>query len=360
MTRLMKKHSMAKGLEPGRVIFIGKQKVEKPIIRVINYNESSLEELEVDSPLECLPCREKSSVTWMNIDGLHDVSIIEKIGEHFGVHSLLLEDITNTGQRPKLEISDDSIFLTLKMLYLEESEKHLVSEQFSFLIGVNYVISFQERVGDVFEPVRRRLRKSKSRSNFIRPDYLGYTLIDSIVDNYFVVLEDIAAQIEQVEDAVIERPDPADLATIHDLKRQLILMRKATWPLREVIGGLERSDSPLIDPTTRLFLRDLYEHTVQVIDTVEIFREMVSGLLDIYLSSLSNRMNEVMKVLTIIATIFIPLGFLAGVYGMNFDTSVSPFNMPELSFRYGYLIFWGVALLIGGGLFTLFKKKRWI
>jgi len=262
MTRLMKKHSMAKGLEPGKVIFIGKQKIDKPLIRITDYTETTFKELQVDTPEDCLPFMEKPSITWINIDGLHDVSVIEKIGKNFGVHSLILEDITNTGQRPKLDISDDSIFLTLKMLYLDQTENHIVSEQFSFLIGSNYVISFQERVGDVFEPVRKRLRKSASRVHFIKPDYLAYTLIDSIVDNYFVVLENAAAQIEQVEDALIEHPEPTDLAVIHDLKRQLILIRKATWPLREVIGGLERSDSQLIDPGTKLFMRDLYEHTI--------------------------------------------------------------------------------------------------
>jgi magnesium transporter len=191
-------------------------------------------------------------------------------------------------------------------------------------------------------------------------DYLAYSLIDAIIDNYFVSLENVAAKIESMEDILIEHPKPTDLAMIHNLKRQLVLMRKATWPLREVIGGLERSESPLIQDSTKLYLRDLYEHTIQVIDTVETFRDMVSGLLDIYLSSLSNKMNEVMKVLTIIATIFIPLGFLAGVYGMNFDTSISPYNLPELSMRYGYLYFWGLVLFTGGGLFIFFRKKKWI
>jgi magnesium transporter len=296
----------------------------------------------------------------MNIDGLHDVSIIKKIGQLIGIHPLIMEDIANTGQRPKLEISEDYVFLSLKMLYLDEEKSNIVSEQFSFLFGENFVISFQEKVGDVFDSIRSRLHKSVPRTKLMTSDYLAYALIDAIVDHYFVSLEKIAEHIESIEDALIEHPKPSDLETIHDLKRQLVLMRKAVWPLREVIGGLERAETPLIQAGTKLYLRDLYEHTIQVIDTVETFKDMVSGLLDIYLSSISNRMNEVMKVLTIIATIFIPLGFLAGVYGMNFDTSVSPYNLPELSMKYGYISFWGLTLFIGFGLFIFFKKKKWI
>jgi magnesium transporter len=222
------------------------------------------------------------------------------------------------------------------------------------------VLSFQERPGDVFEPIRERLRKTSPRVRFMNSDYLAYTLIDAIVDHYFVVLESVAANIEDVEDALIKNPQSEDLEAIHDLKRQLIMMRKATWPLREVVGGLERLETDLVKDSTSPYLRDLYEHTIQVIDTVETFRDIVSGLLDVYLSSVSNKMNEVMKVLTLIATIFIPLGFLAGVYGMNFDTSISVLNMPELGLRYGYIIFWIVAICIGGGLYLYFKRKKWL
>lgn len=351
---------MAKGLQPGEVIFIGKQKIEKPLIRIINYNQTEIEEIQIDAVEEFYPFKDKPTITWMNIDGLHDVSIIKKIGEFVGIHPLIMEDIANTGQRPKLEMSDDYVFLSLKMLYLDDNKNNIASEQFSLLFGKNYVISFQEKVGDVFDSIRTRLHKSIPRTKLMTSDYLAYALIDAIVDHYFVSLENIAEQIELIEDALIEHPKPSDLETIHDLKRQLVLMRKAVWPLREVIGGLERTETPLIQTGTKLYLRDLYEHTIQVIDTVETFKDMVSGLLDFYLSSISNRMNEVMKVLTIIATIFIPLGFLAGVYGMNFDTSASPYNLPELSMKYGYISFWGLALFIGCGLFIFFKKKKWI
>ncbi|MFH2036614.1 MAG: magnesium/cobalt transporter CorA [Candidatus Zixiibacteriota bacterium] len=360
MAKLIKRLSKAKGLEPGSVVFIGDKKIEQTRIRILDYNETELNELEVSSIEECFPFKDSPTITWINIDGLHDVGVIEKIGRHFNFHPLILEDIANTGQRPKIEISDSYIFLAIKMLYINPDNNDIVSEQVSFILGNNYVISFQERIGDVFDPIRARLRKASPRIKFVSPDYLAYTLIDAIVDNYFVILEELAGTIESLEDLLIVQPTPRDLEKIHELKRQLIYMRKATWPLREVIGGLERADSVLIKDSSRAYLRDLYEHTIQIIDSVELFRDMVSGLLDIYLSSISNKMNEVMKVLTIIATIFIPLGFLAGVYGMNFDTSSSPFNMPELGWPFGYIMFWGLVLTVGGGLFIFFKRKNWI
>lgn len=360
MPRLIKKLSKSRGLKPGTVVFVGEQKVEKVRIRIIDYDETHLNEKEVASVEECFPYKESPTITWINIDGLHDVGVIEKIGSHFELHPLIMEDIANTGQRPKLDVSDRYFFVSLKMLYNDRDNGEMQSEQFSLVVGPNFVISFQERVGDVFEPVRDRIRKTVPRAQFMNPDYLAYAMIDAIVDGYFSVLEALAERIESLEDVLVSNPVPENLETIHDLKRELIYMRKVVWPLREVIGGLERLESPLINKTTRAYLRDLYEHTIQVIDTVETFRDSVSGLLDIYLSSVSNRMNEVMKVLTIIATIFIPLGFLAGVYGMNFDTGAGSFNMPELGLPYGYLLFWGLALLIGGGLFLFFKRKRWI
>jgi len=360
MVRLIKKHSQAKGLQPGSVVFIGRKKIDKPRFRVIDYTAVDLRETEPESLQGCLSYKDTPTISWINIDGLHDVEIIQKIGTHYGIHPLILEDIANTGQRPKVEIGDDSVFLSLKMLYVEAGGGGLISEQFSCVFGRNFVISFQERVGDVFDPVRDRLRRSVPRVRFMTTDYLAYTLFDAIVDHYFVVLEELAVRIESLEDVLIENPSTEDLAAIHDLKRQLIIMRKATWPLREVVGGLEKTDTDLIKSTTRPYLRDVYEHAVQVIDTVETFRDMVTGLLDIYLTSVSNRMNEVMKVLTIIATIFIPLGFLAGVYGMNFDTGISPYNMPELGLRYGYILFWVLVVLVSGGLLVFFRKKKWI
>jgi magnesium transporter len=360
LVHLMKKHSKARGLTPGTVVFIGDKKLEKTQIRVIDYDREKLDERKVESVEDCFPFKEKPTITWINIDGLHEVQVIEKIGQHFEIHPLILEDIANTGQRPKLDVSDNSIFLSLKMLTMEGEASSIKREQFSFVVGTDYVISFQERIGDVFEPVRERIRKQVPRTRFMSSDYLAYALLDAVVDGYFSVLETLSERIEAIEERLLDDPGPESLESIHQLRRELVLMRKAVWPLREVIGGLERMDSKFVHSSTRIYLRDLYEHTVQVVDTVETFRDMVSGLLDIYLSSVSNRMNEVMKVLTIIATIFIPLGFLAGVYGMNFNTSVSALNMPELGWRYGYVLFWTLTFLIGGGLFLYFKRKKWL
>lgn len=360
MPRLIKKLSKTRGLMPGTVVFVGEKKIEKTHIRIIDYDENNIEEKTVPSIEECFPYKEKPTVTWINIDGLHEVDQIEKIGDCFKIHPLILEDIANTGQRPKLDSFDNGLFIALKMLTINRESNTVQSEQISFVIGRNLVISFQERIGDVFEPVRDRIRKLVPRTRFMNSDYLAYSLVDAVVDGYFSVLEALSERIEAIESRLINDPGPENLESIHELKRELIYMRKAVWPLREVIGGLSRTESDFVHESTEVYLRDLYEHTVQIIDTVETFRDMVSSLLDIYLSSISNKMNEVMKVLTIIATIFIPLGFLAGIYGMNFDTSASALNMPELEMRYGYILFWVVAVLISGGLFIFFKRKKWL
>lgn len=360
MARLIKKISKTRGLMPGTVVFVGEKKIDKTQIRVIDYGATEIEETALSSIEECFPFKDKPTITWINIDGLHEVDQIEKIGKFFNVPPLILEDIANTGQRPKLDTYDHGLFVALKMLTNNPENNKIQTEQFSFVVGSNFVISFQERIGDVFEPVRDRIRKSEPRIRFMDSDYLAYTLIDAIVDGYFAVLEAMSERIEAIETELIHDPGPENLESIHELKRELIYMRKAVWPLREVIGGLERMESEFIRDATHVYLRDLYEHTIQVIDTVETFRDMVSGLLDIYLSSVSNKMNEVMKVLTIIATTFIPLGFLAGIYGMNFDTSAGSLNMPELGMRYGYILFWGLTVLIGGGLFLFFKRKKWL
>jgi len=360
MSRLYKRVSKKIGLMPGSVVYVGDKRDEDITITVIDYTDTNFEQKTVSSPEECFPFKNTATVTWIDITGIHDVEVVRKIGEHFDMHPLAMEDIVNTGQRPKMEEADSYVFVVLKMIYHNPASEELAAEQVSIVFGNNFVISFQEKKGDVFAPVRERIQKTVPRVRFLGTDYLAYALIDAIVDNYFVVLESLGGEVERLEDILIDSPEPANLETIHDLKRELIFLRKAVWPLREVVGGMERSESSLYHDFTGVYLRDLYEHTIQVIDTTETFRDMVSGLLDIYLSSVSNKMNEVMKVLTIIATIFIPLGFLAGVYGMNFDTSASPFNLPELGLRYGYPLFWLVALGIGGGLFWYFRRKGWL
>jgi len=353
--KFIKKISKTIGQAPGTLVHVGKKKIEKARIRIIDYDESQLNEKEAKTIEECFPFKEKPTVTWINIDGLHQVDIIEKIGKHFEVHPLILEDIVNTGQRPKMEDFDSYIFMVLKMLYWDEEKNEVIAEQLSLILGSNFVISFQERVGDVFEPVRERIRSAKGRIRKMGADYLAYALIDAVVDRYFIILEKLGENIETMEEELVTHPTPETLQTIHTLKREMIFLRKSVWPLRELISGLERGESDLIQKSTHIFLRDVYDHTIQVIDTIETFRDMVSGMLDIYLSSISNKMNEVMKVLTIIATIFIPLTFVAGIYGMNFEF------MPELKWHWVYPeAFWGTIAVIAGVMLFYFKRKRWL
>ena len=360
MVRKATRASKKLGLRPGSVVYVGDERTEKVNISIIDYTETEYQEKIASTVEECYPFKDSDSVTWINVDGIHDPEIVKKIGDHFGMHDLVMEDIVNTGQRPKMEESSDSIFIVLKMIYRTDGDDDLKAEQVSVLFGANWVITFQETGEDVFDFVRQRLKKTVPRVRFMNSDYLGYSLVDAVVDHYFVILENVGEKIEDLEDEIAEHPGSDSLGTIRDLKKQLIFIRKAVWPLREVIGGLERTESNLVSQSTGPYIRDLYEHTIQVIDTVETYRDMVSGLLDLYHTGVSNRMNEVMKVLTIFATIFIPLGFLAGVYGMNFDTSISRFNLPELGLRYGYLLFWGLAILTAGGLLWFFKRKKWL
>ena len=282
------------------------------------------------------------------------MDIIEKIGNHFNIHPLILEDIVNTGQRPKMEDFIDYIFIVLKMLYYDEKENETKAEQVSLILGSNFVISFQESEGDVFDTIRKRIRSDRGRIRRMGADYLAYALIDAIVDNYFIILEKLGEKIEDIEDELVTNPAPATLQAIHDLKREMIFLRKSVWPLREVVSRLERWESPLINKSLDIYLRDVYDHTIQVIDSIETFRDMLSGLFDIYLSSVSNRMNEIMKVLTIIATIAIPLTVITGIYGMNFQ------SMPELQWWWSYPIVLLVMLTLGILMIIYFRRKKWM
>ena len=354
MVGFIRKRSRKAGLPPGTLVHIGEKKTEKTRIRLIDYNEDHLEEKDLESIEECFPYKDTPTVTWINVDGIHEVDVVDKIGKHFDLHPLVQEDILNTDHRPKLEDHENYLFLILKMLTYDNTEKELKMEQVSLIIVPAFVLSFQESEGDVFDSVRERLRKAKGRIRKMGPDYLAYALADAIVDNYFVVLEKIGEEIESLEDELITEPGTETVESIHNLKRELIFLRKSVWPLREAIVGLEKGDSDLIQDKTAVYLRDVYDHTIQVIDTIETFRDMVSGMLDVYLSSLSNKMNQVMKVLTIIATIFIPMTFIAGIYGMNFKF------MPELEWHWGYLFSWAIMILIGLSMVVYFKKKKWI
>lgn len=353
-SRFTKKSPEKAGLPPGTLVHIGEKMLEKAKITIIDYDETNFQEKEAKTVEECFPFKDEPTNTWINIDGLHEVDIIEKIGKHFDVHPLILEDILHTGQRPKMEDFENYIYIVLKMLSFNENENEIKSEQVSLILSKNVVISFQESVGDVFNPVRERIRNGKGRIRKMGSDYLAYALMDAIVDNYFIILEKLGEKIEVLEEELITNPVPETLHMIHNLKREMIFLRKSVWPLREVISNLERGESHLIMESTTIYLRDVYDHTIQVIDTIETFRDMLSGMLDIYLSSVSNKMNEVMKVLTIIATIFIPLTFIAGIYGMNFE------YMPELSWQWGYPAVWAVVIVIGASMVLYFRKKRWL
>ncbi len=354
MPKFAKRRSQKVGLSPGTLVHIGEKKAEKVKITLIDYDESRFQEREVGTVEECFPCREEPTVTWINVDGLHQPAVIEALGKHFGLHPLVLEDILSTGQRPKMEDFEDHIFIVVRMLSYNEKKGETEDEQVSLILGRHFVISFQETEGDVFDSIRARIRNGKGRIRRMGADYLAYALIDAIVDHYFVVLERLEDRIEALHEELVANPAPTTLQEIQHLKREMIFLRKSIWPLREVISGLQRGESTLFQETTRIYLRDVYDHAIQVIDTIETFRDMISGMLDIYLSSLSHKMNEIMKVLTIIATIFIPLTFIAGIYGMNFE------YMPELRWRWGYFAVVALMFVIAGLMLVYFRRKKWM
>jgi len=342
------------GLAPGSLVYTGTKRKLEPRITVFDYSASKAEEKICSSVEETFIYRDTKSVTWINIDGIHNVNIIEKIGKHFNIHPLILEDIMNTNQRPKVEDLEDFLFVILRMHADNSIAADFNTEQVSILITENCVISFQEKEGDLFDPLRERIRSGKGRIRSMGTDYLAYTLIDTVVDNFFLVLEQMGELTENLENEVIEDPVPEVLQRLHALKRNLLFLRKSIWPLREEITKLQRTESSLITPSTNMYLRDVYDHTIQIIDMVETMRDIITGLLDMYLSNVSNKMNEVMKVLTIIATIFIPLTFIAGIYGMNFV------YMPELQLRWGYF---AVLAIMGAtviGMVWFFWKKKWL
>ncbi len=342
------------GLPPGSVVFTGTQRVEEARVTVIDYDEERVEERTLEPGDALAPPREGKAVMWVNVDGLHDTALIERVGEAFGIHPLVLEDVADTNQRVKAEDYEDQMFVLLKMLDFDQATGSVTAEQVSIVFGPRFVVSFQERPGDVFEYVRERIRKRKGRIRKLGPDFLAYALMDAVVDHYFVILEHLDMTIEELEEALIADPAVEKLRSIQSLKGDLIFLRKNLWPMREMVTRLERGDTTKFKKDTRVYLRDLSDHTMQVLETVETFRDMLSSLMDIYLSSVSNRMNEVMKVLTIIATIFIPLTFIVGVYGMNFD------NMPELGWRWSYFIVWGLMIAVALMMFGMFRRAKWL
>lgn len=353
MTRYRHKLANRVGLAPGTLHVKGEPSDQPVRITVFDYDTAHFVEKTVDTIGECFPFRDTETVTWINVDGLGNPKLIEDLGKCFTIHPLILEDIFNTGQRPKMEDLGSYIYLNIKMLTYPEISKAIRSEHISMVIGPNFLLSFQEDIGDIFDPVRERIRK-EGRIRKAGPDYLAYALIDAIVDNYFVVMEKLEEQVEDLEEELVNDPTPESLHKISRLKKDMIFLRKSVWPLRELINNLERSESLVIKDTTNIYLRDVYDHTIQVIDTLETFRDMVSGMIDIYLSGLSYKMNEIMKVLTLIATIFIPLTFVVGLYGMNFK------HMPEIEWEYGYYAVLTVMIVMVVGMLTYYRKKKWI
>ena len=343
------------GLPPGSVVFVGEERTEPVQFRVLEYGPDHLVETDEESVDEVLTYRDTEPVTWINVSGVHDESIIRTLGDHFNVHPLIQEDIAHTDQRPKLEPHDDYIYLVIKMLYFDEQQDgELRAEQVSLLVGERNLISFQEDPGDVFDPVRKRIRNGRGHIRNRGPDYLAYAILDVIVDHYFVVLERLGVRTEDLEDSIVSDEFLAVEDDIHDLRRDLTFVRRMTWPMRELVYQLERLDSPLWAETNQPYVRDTYDHVVQVLDLVEALRDTASGLHDLHMTSISNRMNEIMKVLTIIGTIFIPLTFIAGIYGMNFE------YMPELGWSWAYPAVWVVMLALAGTLLLFFRRREWI
>ena len=354
-TRRRRNLARKTGLSPGTPVFVGEQHLAEMQIKVVRYDEDHHQVTTPATLDEALRSIAPSGKTWIDICGVHDTAAIEKLGKHFNLHPLVIEDIPHTDQRVKVDEYDGYVFIVVKDLALRQNgEPVLESDQISLILMPHCLISFQERPGDSFDAVRRRLAVGFGRMRKLGVDYLAYALLDAIVDEYFVLLERFGEKIEDLEEVLIESPAPPSLASLYGMRRNLLLLRRAAWPLREIVARLERHDISLIQESTRIFLRDLYDHSVQVIDAVETARDLLSSMVEIYLSNMSNRMNEVMKRLTAITAIFIPLTFIAGVYGMNFE------HMPELQWRYGYLLVWGVMLTLATIITVIFRKKKWM
>lgn len=353
MQKFVKSRLKTIGLPPGSLVHIGERKRETAIMTLIEYDEDSFAQNVIKSDNLTQLKGDNAVIKWVNVEGLHEVENLAKIGEVFNLHPLVLEDILNTDQRPKLEFGDEYVYISAKMLFYDTQRSEFNIEQVSIILGKNYILSFSERDTDVFEPVIRRLEQGMSRIRKLGPDYLAYCLLDVIIDNYFNVLENFSDEIEVAEDELVIHATNKTLSTIHKLKRQVLFLHKAVWPLRDVLASLSRGDNPLIKDSTEIFMRDLYDHTIQIMDTTEILRDILSSMLDVYLSSSSNKMNEIMKVLTIISTVFMPLSFIVGVYGMNIKI------MPELEWPFMYPFLWFFMISIAAAMLYYFKRRKW-
>lgn len=339
---------------PGTVTYVGNKEDKQTLLEVIDYNKESFERYNSESVQDAFKFEEAEKTTWINIDGLSNTKEIEKLGKYYELHPLIIEDIVNTNQRPKIDEYQGYLYIVAKMLYFKP-DGQLENEHISMVLGKDYVLTFQEAGGDVFEGVRERLSASKGKIRSRGADYLVFALLDAIVDNYFVVIEEMSDRIENLEEKLFVSSSNDDITfEIQELKRTMLRIRRAVYPLREVVSRMEKMESDLIQEQTVNYIRDLYDHIIQVSENIDIYREMSWGLMDMYMTTISNRMNEVMKVLTIIATIFIPLTFIAGIYGMNFE------YMPELQWKESYFVLWGIMILIFIGMIVYFKKKKWL
>jgi magnesium transporter len=354
MSRLAPKRSRKAGLPPGTPVHLGERKSETTRLTLLQYNEQRAVEQDIKSAPECLALRDSPGVSWINVTGLHEVEKLAQFSEAFGLHPLVIEDILNTDQRPKLEDYGEYLYIVIKRLGDGAPANEISTEQISLILGKNLVISFLESDSGVFNGVKDSILNNRGRIRRLGADYLVYALMDAVVDNYFAIFERLGERIEELQEIIVSRPTPASMQTLHALKRELLFLRKSVWPLREVVSGMQRGESTLIHKDTWVYLRDVYDHTIHVIDTIETYRDMLASMLDIYLSSLSIRLNEVMKVLTIIATIFLPLTFIVGIYGMNFH------YMPELGWHWGYPLVLLVMVGIAVGMLAYFRRKKWI
>jgi magnesium transporter len=348
------------GTAPATLVVPPEYQGQKPVVSLVEYDAHSIEERKIETMEELLPCLDNDKVSWINVDGLGDPEFIQRLGQHFRIHPLALEDIFNIGQRPKVDEYDRQLFIVLDMGY-ENKEGEVIFEQVCVVLAEQFVITIQEEdSGDVFDPVRQRLRDGGGNARFMKADYLAYALIDAVIDQYFPIIESLGESMEDLQETLLDQPTRERLRELHDFKRVIARIRRAIWPQREVLGRLMRDETGLVETRTKPFFRDCYDHTVIMVDILETFREATRNIMDIYLSSISIRTNEVMRVLTVISSIFIPLTFIAGVYGMNFDPKLSPFNMPELEWPFGYLFAICLMLSVAIGMIVFFKRKKWL
>ena len=347
------------GTAPATLVVPPEYQGQQPVVTLIEYDAHSIEERKIETMDELLPCLDNDKVSWINVDGLGDPEFFQRLGRQFRIHPLALEDLFNIGQRPKIDEYDRQLFIVLDMAY-ENKKEEVVFEQVCIVLAENFVITIQEDPGDVFDPVRQRLRDGGGNARFMKADYLAYALIDSVIDQYFPIVESLGESMDDLQETLLDQPTRERLRDLHEFKRLIARIRRAVWPQREVLGRLMRDETGLVAARTKPFFRDCYDHTVIMVDILETFREAPRNIMDVYLSSINIRTNEIMRVLTLISSIFIPLTFIAGVYGMNFDPKLSPFNMPELEWTFGYPFAICLMLAVAIGMIVFFKRKKWI